>query len=274
MKNFKFHSRNLDGILFEHRNKKYGAFELRKSYDSRLIKAFFSALLLIATSIGVTVLIHSLTKKNLPDVPTYTSIMMDLKKEIVVQQKVPLAALPMPKPNHSKADVPFRVLKDSLIVKDKSNMDTASKSANTTLTINGNHDSLQGTLKDTSTSVGNATATGTDPIASSQPFDLVAVDEIPLYQGGESALMRFLEKNIHYNEQAKMAGVKGRMYASFIINSSGKVEMVKILRGLGYGLDEEVIRVLNSMPPWKPGYFRGKPVSTIMNIPVSFNLLQ
>ena len=80
--------------------------------------------------------------------------------------------------------------------------------------------------------------------------------------------------NIHYNEQAKMAGVKGRMYASFIINSSGKVEMVKILRGLGYGLDEEVIRVLNSMPPWKPGYFRGKPVSTIMNIPVSFNLLQ
>ncbi len=58
----------------------------------------------------------------------------------------------------------------------------------------------------------------------------------------------------------------------FVVNSDGKIENVKILRGLGYGLDEEVLRVVNKMPDWIPGKQNGKEVNVQFNLPVNFNL--
>ena len=79
--------------------------------------------------------------------------------------------------------------------------------------------------------------------------------------------MSFLQKNIRYSETARSADASGHVYASFIINSKGEVEAIKIIRGLGFGLDEEVMRVIGIMPKWEPGYYHGKAVSTIFNLP-------
>ena len=84
--------------------------------------------------------------------------------------------------------------------------------------------------------------------------------------------MKYLGKNIKYPELAKEAGISGRVFVTFVIDKSGKVNKVKLLRGIGGGCDEEAIRVVKAMPPWTPGKQRGKAVSVQFNLPINYDL--
>ena len=98
------------------------------------------------------------------------------------------------------------------------------------------------------------------------------VEEEASYPGGLDALMEFLAKNIQYPEKAKKMGVKGRVFVTFIVEKDGSISDIKVLRDIGYGCGEEVIRVIKLMPKWKPAKQRGKAVRQQFNLPVSFNL--
>ena len=99
------------------------------------------------------------------------------------------------------------------------------------------------------------------------------VAHMPSFPGGQMALMKYLSENIKYPAEAKKAGVKGRVFVHFIIEPNGKVDHIKILRGIGHGCDKEVIRVIEKMPKWTPGRNKdNKPVRTSFNLPVSFSL--
>ncbi|MFZ4548416.1 MAG: energy transducer TonB [Bacteroidales bacterium] len=98
------------------------------------------------------------------------------------------------------------------------------------------------------------------------------VEEMPSFPGGDAERNKFLAQNIQYPEQARESGIQGTVYISFIINPSGKIEDAKILRGIGGGCDEEALRVVKLMPPWKPGRQNGKTVRTLFNMPVYFKL--
>lgn len=97
------------------------------------------------------------------------------------------------------------------------------------------------------------------------------VEQMPDFPGGQEKLNKFLLQ-IKYPRAARKKGVSGKVYVTFVVNSDGKIKNVKILRGLGYGLDEEVLRVVNKMPDWIPGKQNGKEVSVQFNLPVNFNL--
>jgi TonB family protein len=100
----------------------------------------------------------------------------------------------------------------------------------------------------------------------------VFVEVTPQYPGGEDARLNYLMKNIHYPEAAKEQNIQGTVYITFIIEKDGRVTNVKVLRGIGGGCDAEAIRVIKSMPTWKPGTQKGKAVRCQYNMPIRFIL--
>ncbi len=275
MNPFRFHTDNLDDILFEHRNKEYGAYELRKSHDARVIKSFLTALCLLTFLIGAPILIHRLFFMKAAAAPTlYTTTPVEMKNNFeIVQNKIQQPSIPDP-PSPKPPDVSaYAAVTDSLLKKQDYKKDSllntnvtqslASVSTSDTTQGTGQRKPIIGSGKPNDLTTASAT-----------PFNLATLDKPPLFPGGEAAMLNFLQNNIRYNARAREEKIAGRVYASFIVNSKGEVEAIKILHSLGYGLDEEVVRVLGSMPKWKPGSFQGTSVSTIMNIPVSFNIIQ
>ena len=98
------------------------------------------------------------------------------------------------------------------------------------------------------------------------------VEEMPSYPGGEQKLMEYVAKNIKYPQIARETGIQGRVFVGFVVEPDGSVSNVKVLRGIGGGCDEEAVRVVKSMPKWKPGKQRGKAVRVSYMLPVNFKL--
>ena len=98
------------------------------------------------------------------------------------------------------------------------------------------------------------------------------VEEMPAFPGGEQKLMEYVGKNIKYPQIARETGIQGRVFIGFVVEPDGSVSNVKLLRGIGGGCDEEAMRVVKSMPKWKPGKQRGKAVRVSYQIPVFFKL--
>ena len=98
------------------------------------------------------------------------------------------------------------------------------------------------------------------------------VEEMPAFPGGEAKLMEYVLKNVKYPQIARESGIKGRVFVSFVVEPDGSVSNVKVLRGIGGGCDEEAMRVVKSMPKWKPGKQRGKAVRVSYMLPVNFQL--
>jgi len=96
------------------------------------------------------------------------------------------------------------------------------------------------------------------------------VDEMPVFPGGEKAMLEFLSTNIKYPESAKQAKTEGRVTVQFVVGSDGACRDFKVLRGVSPDLDAEAIRVLSSMPKWTPGKFEGKPVPVRFTVPINF----
>jgi len=98
------------------------------------------------------------------------------------------------------------------------------------------------------------------------------VEEMPEFPGGINASRQFIVKNIKYPVEAQKANAQGTVIVNFVVNSSGKVERAKVVRGVHPALDAEAIRVVNSMPDWKPGIQRGQAVDVVYTMPIEFML--
>jgi TonB family protein len=103
-----------------------------------------------------------------------------------------------------------------------------------------------------------------------EPF--VVVEEMPMFPGGDSALLSFIGKNTKYPEIAKTNGVQGRVIARFCVTETGGIDRVSILKGVSAELDEEAMRVVKSLPAFKPGKQGGKPVAVWYMVPITFAL--
>lgn len=100
----------------------------------------------------------------------------------------------------------------------------------------------------------------------------IAPEEKPEFPGGDAALLNFLSQNIKYPAIAAENGVKGRVTVNFVVNKDGSISDAKILRGVDQALDKEALRVIYSMPKWKPGKQSGKPVRVSFSVPINFVL--
>jgi TonB family protein len=100
----------------------------------------------------------------------------------------------------------------------------------------------------------------------------VVVEEMPEFPGGSQALRSFVAKSIRYPAEAQKEKAQGKVFVSFVVSSTGKVENARIERSVSPALDAEAIRVVNQLPDWKPGKQRGKAVSVEYTIPIEFKL--
>lgn len=99
------------------------------------------------------------------------------------------------------------------------------------------------------------------------------VEEMPEFPGGVNEFMNFMKKKTKYPKEAKKKGWEGKTYLNFIVNEIGEITSPKIVKSSGHDiLDEEVLRVIKSMPNWKPGTQNGKSVSVSINVPFNFTL--
>ena len=97
--------------------------------------------------------------------------------------------------------------------------------------------------------------------------------ENPEFPGGQSELLHFLSQNVHYPHECQIKGIQGRVICRFVVAKDGKIEDVRVVRSGGHPLlDREALRVIRSMPKWKPGKQRGKPVRVQYTVPVNFRL--
>ncbi len=100
----------------------------------------------------------------------------------------------------------------------------------------------------------------------------VVVDQMPEFPGGPNGLGNYIRSNQSYPTAALESKIEGFVLASFIVEKDGKVTKPTIVKGIGGGCDEEVLRLIGMMPIWKPGMKDGKPVRVKLNIPVEFKL--
>ena len=98
------------------------------------------------------------------------------------------------------------------------------------------------------------------------------VEQMPEFPGGEAELIHYISKNIHYPQEAKEKGIQGRVFIGFVIEKDGSVSNIRNLRGVDSELDAEAVRVVKSMPKWKPGMHNGEFVRVSYQIPILFKL--
>ena len=113
----------------------------------------------------------------------------------------------------------------------------------------------------------SAAAQQTKAVDSAKIFTYI--DELPRPSYN---LNEYLGANIHYPDSARAHDIEGRVMIKFVVNKKGKITQCTVLRGIGWGCDEEALRVVSGMPPWTPGKKDGKHVSVYFTLPISFKL--
>lgn len=103
-------------------------------------------------------------------------------------------------------------------------------------------------------------------------YDFVSIEKQPEFKGGMKKFYEYLHSSVKYPESAVKNNIQGKVFLSFIVEKDGKLNNIHVDRKLGYGTDEEAVRVLEESPNWDPGLVKGKPVRVKYNIPISFSL--
>ena len=100
----------------------------------------------------------------------------------------------------------------------------------------------------------------------------MVVENMPEFPGGDLGLMKYIQKNVRYPPIAKEYNITGKVFIQFIVDKTGSVINVKVARGVDKNLDAEAMRVVKSLPKYKPGKQRGKAVRVMFTIPINFTL--
>ena len=98
------------------------------------------------------------------------------------------------------------------------------------------------------------------------------VEEMPEFPGGPAKMMEYIQKNMKYPMMARESDIQGRVFVNFVVEPDGSISNVTVMRGIGGGCDEEALRVVQSMPKWKPGKQRGSAVRCSFTVPIIFKL--
>jgi len=247
----------LTDIVFEKRNKAYGAYILRQEYRNVILISMLLAIFLLASVIAYPVFTsykgRVLTGHNQIDVTV--TVDNSIKPEVPVPP-VTEPALPEVKFNFITPKVVDEDVESGMITQDElGNKNTSDVPVQ--LTDEKPADILP-PVKVIETPV-------------EQP-PMVIVQEMPVFSGGEDEMYKYLAANIKYPQEARELGIQGKVYIEFVIEPDGSVSHITVKRGIGSGCDEEAARVVSSMPKWNPGKQNGQAVRVLLTLPVKFVL--
>lgn len=256
-------------LVFAGRNKAYGAYELRQNYDRTVAKALGYTFMSIALLLGAA-LLSSHPAAVVPSIPSDPTITVTLQQHVDNHPAAPKKAPQLPKPVapvKTTAFVPL-VVKPDPEIKTPAPDVTKIQGAIGPVTIDA-----PGTAPNAPVDNKGGTGTGgPQPPPDNTVYQPVGLEFMPTPVGGEAAWNKFLTKNLRFPAEAQDANIGGKVYVSFIIEKDGTLTDITVVRGAGYGMDEEAARVLKLAKPWKPGVQNGQPVRVKFVIPINFQI--
>lgn len=272
-----FETRWID-LVFEGRNKEYGAYQLRQENPKTTIKALFAALLLITAVVSIPLLAGMLGKTQpiagvIPDDPTIHVT------EYIQPPKDPVkeTAAPLTKSDEPKTEIKKEILKNPTVVEEKeatpdlaTNEEAKSSNPNepTEGGISGDKNGGAEGGTGTNTETKNTTPAAEEP---SGPYIPTSLDKLPAYPGGIDNFYKYVARKFKTPEMDIDKTVTVHVY--FVIEKDGSMTDIKVPRSPGYGLDKEAIRVLKSLNvKWSPGMVKGNPVRTAYSLPIKVKM--
>src|SRR3989338_1935696 len=250
--------------VFAHRNREYGAYQMRKSYNVQLMLIVGVMIFTIGSAYGVYLIVREAGKEIPPPPPdVLAQLTMDapeiaepldppVEEEIPAVEQTIQFVPPVVTDNADDAD-------DVPTERDLTNTDAGSENQE-----------------------GQGEGPGGDapppPPPPPPPNDddkvHTFVEENAEYPGGQAALKKFLQDNMNYPQTAIELNIEGKCYLQFVVSKKGNISNVKVMRGVPDcpECDKEAVRVVKAMPDWKPGKNGGKAVNSTFNLPVTFKL--
>ncbi len=249
---------DFDDIVFESRNKEYGAYQLRKKYKRNVAIALAIGLVILSTA----VIAPYLNAKALESSKKKAERQVEIKMENLDQPNEQVAPPPPPPPPPADVVQQARyvppVVVDSVRPEEQAQLMTADQAQ------------VEVKNEDVVEAVSEVKEEVKETDAEAEPF--VVVEEMPMYPGGDPALLQYISEHTQYPEVAKENNVQGKVIVRFCVTAKGTVDRVSVLKGVDPELDKEAIRVVQTLPPFKPGKQGGKPVPVWYMVPINFTL--
>jgi len=258
----KIRAPGFDEIVFENRNKEYGAYKMRKKYSRTLIISMIIGIIIIATA----VITPYLNAKAMEDQrQAREEVQVEIKMENLDQPTETVAPpLPPPPPPSDIVQqtryVPPVVVDTvkpedmiQLMTVDEAQIEVVDHAVDEVFVV---QEEVKEEIQEE------------EP----EPEPFVVVEEMPMFPGGNEALQQYIADNTQYPEVAKENNIQGRVIVRFCVTSTGSVNQISIFKGVDPELDEEAMRVVSTLPTFKPGRQGGKPVPVWFIVPINFQL--
>ncbi|MFD2785949.1 energy transducer TonB [Hymenobacter rubripertinctus] len=272
MDNAQLASASLDDIVFEGRNKAYGAYIIRRVYGKHVTRAVLISIALFALLIAFPLVARMMKKDDV--VVEDKMLKVNELMEAPPLDKVapppppppPPEAPPPPPPKLTTIKFTPPVVKKDEEVKKEEIPDVKELEKATVAAV-----SVKGNTDNPADLAGLEPGEGTkavEEVVTNKPYTYV--EQMPVFPGGQEALLQYIAKNIKYPAMALRNQVEGRVFIKFVVGPDGTVTNVEVQKGIGAGCDEESMRVIKSLPRFTPGKQNGRAVSVYYTVPVTF----
>jgi protein TonB len=243
-----------DEIIFENRNKEYGAYDIRRHYLPATLWSIITGSVIFTALMTILAVFSEKEASAGSENPIIVVVTTD--PSITDPNK-----LKPEDPDKPEIKPEIRVMGPPVITNDTAEITTMLIADQMLDSVKNNPVTMDDTLKYTP-----------DPPFTPEPEPGYFLEEMPLFPGGETELLKFINDNIKYPEEAAVNGVQGRVVLRFVVATDGSIKRIEIFKGVHPVLDQEAVRVLSMMPKWKPGRQNGIPASVWFMVPVTFKL--
>lgn len=249
-----------EDILFENKNKEYGAYDIRKKYDKHIKIALALALTFFLLLILTPKIIELLTpKEEMPEIVETNTVVEMTAPPPMDETLPPPPEIEIPQIETIKFVPPVvveKVTKEEKIhtveeVKEAANIGIKDQEGEKVVITEPVKEFIKVEEKE-------------------EP--LTFVEQMPSFPDGDAALQKFIAENIRYPQQGIEFGLQGTVWVQFTVGKDGKISDPKVIKSLKGGFDEEAIRVVKMLPPWKPGKQNGREVPVYVKLPIKFTL--
>jgi protein TonB len=249
-----------DNIVFEGRNQNYGAYVIRSIYSRNLMIAVITTVVVIALMVyGPAIAAMLKGDEVIEKAPPKKLVYTELSAPPPIDKpKPPPPQIQLPKLQKVIKFVPPKVVKEE-VVEEVPTIEEIKQNEVAAVEVEGD---VQVEFQEPVEAV----------VAEDENKIFMVVEQQPEFEGGYEAMMNFIRKNMRYPASARRMGIDGTVYVSFVVGKDGTINDVKVLRGISADCDKEAVRVVQAMPPWKPGKQNGKAVFVRFNLPIKFKL--
>jgi len=262
---------SLNDIVFENRNKLYGAYALRRDYSGNVQRAMIIGVGIFLLIFLLPELYARLKTTDEKDI----AFMVEAKTIKITPEKItpitpPVVETPPPTVKTVRFR-PYEVLPDEQVP-----VEMPPPTVEALADAQAGQENVEGEVfTELAIPPAELAKPGKGEVIGVKPEEektLLFAEQQPEFFGGNQAFANFLQKNLKYPRAAAQAGVQGRVFVEFTVGTDGKIEKAKTIKGIGFGCDEEALRVVNLMPNWKPGKQSGRPVRVRFTLPIAFQL--